>query len=43
VAKDAGESAVLEAARADAQIAKFLPAAAKKVIYVAGRLLNVVG
>lgn len=43
VAKDAGEAAVLAAARADAQIAKFLPAEAKKVIYVPGRLLNVVG
>jgi leucyl-tRNA synthetase len=40
---EAGESAVMDAARADAAIAKFLPATPKKVIYVPGRLINVVG
>ena len=43
VAKDATEAEVVAAAKADAPIAKFLPAAPKKVIYVAGRLLSVVG
>ncbi|MEA3245212.1 MAG: leucine--tRNA ligase [Gemmatimonadota bacterium] len=43
VPTDAGESEVVAAARTDASIARFLPAAPKKVIYVAGRLVNVVG
>jgi leucyl-tRNA synthetase len=43
VPKGAGEPDVLAAARADAAIAKFLPAEPKKVIYVPGRLINVVG
>ena len=43
VAKDASEADVVAAAKADAAIAKFLPAVPKKMIYVAGRLLSVVG
>ena len=43
LAKGAGEADVLAAANAEPSIAKFLPAAPKKVIYVPGRLLNVVG
>ena len=43
VAKDSVEADIVAAAKADAQIAKFLPAELKKVIYVAGRLLSVVG
>ncbi|HEY3288391.1 MAG TPA: leucine--tRNA ligase [Gemmatimonadaceae bacterium] len=42
VARDVTQEAALAAAQADAGIAKFLTGAPKKVIYVAGRLLNVV-
>ena len=43
VPKGASEADVVAAARAEPSIAKFLPATPKKVIYVPGRLLNVVG
>jgi leucyl-tRNA synthetase len=43
VAPGADEATVIAAAKADAGIAKFLPAEPKKVIYVPGRLVNVVG
>ena len=43
VAKDASEADVVAAANAEWSVAKFLPAVPKKVIYVAGRLLSVVG
>jgi leucyl-tRNA synthetase len=43
VAPGANEATVMAAAKADPSIAKFLPAAAKKTIYVPGRLVNVVG
>ncbi len=43
VPTDAGEDAIVAAARADASIARFLPAVPKKVIYVPGRLINLVG
>jgi leucyl-tRNA synthetase len=42
VAKDATQVVVMAAAMADASIAKFVTGAPKKVIYVPGRLLNVV-
>ncbi|MDE3153161.1 MAG: leucine--tRNA ligase, partial [Gemmatimonadota bacterium] len=42
VPKDAEQPAVLEAAMADAGIAKFVTGSPKKVIYVRNRLLNVV-
>ena len=42
VARDVTQDAALAAARADAGIAKFLTGAPKKVIYVPGRLLNIV-
>ena len=43
VPKGAAEAEVVAAARAEPSIAKFLPETPKKVIYVPGRLLNVVG
>jgi leucyl-tRNA synthetase len=43
VPKGAAEADVVAAAKAEPSIAKFLPAEPKKVIYVPGRLLNVVG
>ena len=42
VAKEATQDVVMAAAMADASIAKFVTAAPKKVIYVPGRLLNIV-
>ena len=42
VPKGASEADVVAAARAEPSIAKFLPATPKKMIYVPGRLLNVV-
>jgi leucyl-tRNA synthetase len=42
VAKDADQATVLVAARADAQIAKFITGEPKKIIFVPGRLLNIV-
>lgn len=43
LAKDAPQDAAVTAALADAGIAKFLAGAPKKVIFVPGRLLNLVG
>jgi leucyl-tRNA synthetase len=43
LAKDAPQDAAVAAALADAGIAKFLAGAPKKVIFVPGRLLNLVG
>ena len=43
VPQGADEAAVLAAAKADASIAKFMPAEPKKTIYVPKRLLSVVG
>ena len=42
VAKDADQATVMAAARADAQIAKFITGDPKKVIFVPGRLINIV-
>jgi leucyl-tRNA synthetase len=42
VAKDADQATVLSAARADAQIAKFITGEPKKIIFVPGRLMNIV-
>jgi leucyl-tRNA synthetase len=42
VPRDVSQEAALAAAQADAGIAKFLAGAPKKVIYVPGRLLNIV-
>jgi leucyl-tRNA synthetase len=42
VAPDAAESEVLVAARADPAIARHITSAAKKVVYVPGRLINIV-
>ena len=42
VAPGAGQDAALAAAMADPAIAKFVTGAPKKVIFVPGRLLNVV-
>ena len=42
VAKDADQAAVIVAARADAQIAKFITGEPKKIIFVPGRLINIV-
>ena len=41
VAKDADQATVLAAARADAQIAKFITGEPKKIIFVPGRLMNI--
>ncbi|MBM4192795.1 MAG: leucine--tRNA ligase [Gemmatimonadetes bacterium] len=43
VPQSADEPAVVAAAKADAAVAKFFPASPRKVIYVPGRILNVVG
>ena len=42
VERDAGRDAVLAAAMADAQIAKFVTGEPKKIIFVPGRMLNIV-
>ena len=42
VAKDAVQDTVMTAAMADPAIAKFVTGSPKKVVYVAGRLLNLV-
>jgi leucyl-tRNA synthetase len=42
VARGSDQDVVLEAAMADAAIAKFVTGAPKKIIFVPGRLLNVV-
>ena len=42
VAKDADQGAVMAAAKADAQIAKFITSEPKKIIFVPGRLMNIV-
>jgi leucyl-tRNA synthetase len=42
VAKDATQEVVLAAARADPQIAKFITGEPRKVIFVPGRLINIV-
>jgi leucyl-tRNA synthetase len=42
VVKDADQDAVMAAARADVQIAKFITGEPKKIIFVPGRLINIV-
>jgi leucyl-tRNA synthetase len=42
VARDVTQEAALERALAEGAISKFVPAAPKKVVFVAGRLLNIV-
>jgi leucyl-tRNA synthetase len=42
VAKDAGQDAAMSAAMADPAIAKFVTGPSKKVVFVPGRLLNIV-
>ena len=42
IAKDAGQDAALAAAMADASIAKFITGTPRRVVFVPGRLLNVV-
>ena len=42
VAPDIGQDGALSAALADPAIAKFVPGPPKKVVFVPGRLLNIV-
>ena len=42
VAADASEKQIKELALADANVQKFVPAEPKKIIYVKGKLVNIV-